>query len=105
MYSDDILKVIKTVAVEAVAANKPLTVSYGTVTELEPLSVKLSDRIYIDNDWLIFPADLDDIQEGDKLILLRAFEGMSYIVLGRIGESRKEKIESITEDEIDEICR
>lgn len=104
MYSDDILQAIKEIAVEAVAAKKPLSVCYGTVIELDPLNVQLSDRIVIDGDWLVFPTDFDELQESDRLILLRAFEGMAYIVLGRLGESRKEVIESITNDEIDEIC-
>ena len=103
MYSDDILKAIKQIAIDAVDAQKPLTVSYGTVITADPLEVQLSQRLIIDKDFLVIPAEHMDMSAGDKLILLRAFEGRYYIVLGRIGEKRESDIQAITNAEIDEI--
>ena|GEM_PF-288759 len=58
--SNDLVKTIKTVAIEAMAANKPMQLVFGTVMEENPLKINVEQKMLLDNEFLIVPQHLTD---------------------------------------------
>lgn len=53
-----LLDVIKTAGMDAVGASNPVTVMYGEVITVNPLSVKVDQRFTLPADFLIVPASM-----------------------------------------------
>ena len=51
---DDLLKVIKTIALETIQTTKPVTWVYGNVVETSPLKVSLETKLQLDSDFIEF---------------------------------------------------
>lgn len=58
----------------------------GTVEALEPLQVRLNDRLLLEAANLIAACEMDNLQLGDKLVLLKVLRGQKYIVLSKAVE-------------------
>ncbi len=88
----DFAQAVKQAAKEAVDASKPVTVSFGTVTAVSPLTVKVSDKLTLTGSVLAVTAALTDdagdiaLALGDKLVLLRVQGGQKYIAVDRVVE-------------------
>lgn len=60
LYAAELLSDIKTAALEAVAASCPCEIKYGTVTSVNPLLVRLEQRITLSENMLILPKKFTD---------------------------------------------
>ena len=79
---DDLLKVIKTIALETIQTTKPVTWVYGNVVETSPLKVSLETKLQLDSDFIEFGSiKTSNIENGDKLILLRQQGGQRFLCL------------------------
>jgi len=80
----ELLQTIKRAAVEAVEAGMPAAPFVGTVAELDPLQVRLNQRLTLPGDRLLFLEGMEEAAVGDRLALLRFVGGQQYLVLGRL---------------------
>ena len=78
----ELLQTIKKAALEAVEAEVPAVPCIGTVAEVDPLAVRLNQRLTIPGRRLLFLAGQDAPAAGDRLALLRFAGGQKYLVLG-----------------------
>lgn len=98
----NIAQAVKKCAMEAVEANVPCDVIFGTVISKEPTKVKAGD-VVIENELLEVCEGLlykatkvtiggyernivinDGIKEGDTLVLMRKCGGESYVAVGKL---------------------
>lgn len=79
--SYSLLRLIKKTALEAVENSKPVSVIYGTVESLEPLEVRINQKLLLSAEHFVATERLSSIKVGDKLALLRLQGGQKYIVL------------------------
>lgn len=86
MVSDanDLLKLIKQAAVDAVSAAKPVSVCRGSVKSVSPLLIKIDQKITLSSDQLEKCKEIGKIEESDTIILLREQGGQKYVILGVI---------------------
>lgn len=80
------LDVIKKAGVGAVEAGQPVQIQFGQVVSLEPLAVKVDQRLTLPAGALIVPESLvlRTLAVGDRLILLRMQGGQRYVALDRM---------------------
>ena len=104
----ELVRAVKRAAVEAVRAEAPMTVCYGTVASASPLRIKVEQKKTLGETQLILTDGVRDFQvevsaaggpekngerkeqrvhnalkAGEKVLLLRCDGGQKYIVLGR----------------------
>lgn len=85
MYdANDLLKMMKQAAMEAVAAANPVAVYTGTVSVVSPLKIKLGQKIMLTEKQLVKCKEIGTIEKEDRVVLLREQGGQKYIVLGVI---------------------
>ena len=82
--AQELWKLIKQAAMEAVAAAGPVTVCRGTVAGTDPLKVKVSSKITLTSRQLLQCKGTGEMAEGDRVLLLREQGGQNYIILGVI---------------------
>ena len=81
---DGLLKHIKKAGTEAVANGAPCAVMFGQVTSVEPLKIKVEQRLLLGEKQLIQTENAQKIEEDDSVVLLRMQGGQKFIVLDRI---------------------
>ncbi|MGF9913745.1 DUF2577 domain-containing protein [Paenibacillus ehimensis] len=105
-----LLDVIKRAALDAVEAQKPVSILFGKVTKKSPLEVFVDQRFTLTEDFLILPEQLTELkidlkhthpggngealtepivirkglEEGDKVILARMQGGLNYLIIDRV---------------------
>jgi len=98
------LESVKRAAVEAVRAEKPVGMLYGTVIGVNPLNVRVDQKLVLTQGQLILTNSVrthkvtvtdaygscecftvgDALSKGQTVILLRADGGQKYIILDRV---------------------
>lgn len=83
----DLFGMIKSIAIAAVEAKKPVEICYGTVQSLTPFQVRLSQKLVLGKAAFIVRESLavQDFQVGDELILFRMQGGQQYLIDGKKG--------------------
>ena len=76
---------VKQAAVEAVQAEKPLELRFGSVLSSSPLTVRVEEKILLTSAFLIVPERLTDLLPGGRVALLRMQGGGGYLLLDRLG--------------------
>lgn len=104
MYStDDLVKMIKKAAVQAVNASKPVNVVFGKVISASPLKIKIDQKLLLGSAQIVLPRSVTDyrlsvtvdnetksvtvrnaLKVGEEIILLQVSGGQKYIVIDRI---------------------
>ena len=75
---------IKKIAIDAINASKPTTVCFGTVTAINPLSIRISQLIELSPATLIQTSAVKDkLAVGDEVIMIRQQGGQKYLVLDK----------------------
>lgn len=83
----DILQIVKKAAIDAVNAQKPMELCFGTVVQEEdipegkPLLIKVEQKKPLTKAFFIDSRNLRGLTEGQKLILLRVQGGQEYYIL------------------------
>lgn len=106
MYSaDDLLKMIKKAAIEAVNASKPANVVFGKVISVSPLKIKVDQKLILGKSQVTLSKSVTDyrlsvtssdetktitvnnaLKTGEEVILMQVSGGQKYIVIDRIGK-------------------
>lgn len=76
---------VKQAAVEAVQAEKPLELRFGSVLSSSPLTVRVEEKLLLTSAFLIVPERLSELLPGDRVALLRVQGGGRYLLLDRLG--------------------
>lgn len=104
MYSaDDLIKLIKKAAVEAVNASKPANVVFGKVISTAPLKIKIDQKLILTSAQLVLAKSVTNyrlsvtmdgdyktmtvnnaLQNGDDVIMMQVSGGQKYIVIDKI---------------------
>ena len=104
MYSaDDLIKLMKKAAVEAVNASKPANVVFGKVISTAPLKIKIDQKLILTSAQLVLCRNVTDyrlsvtidgdyktmtvhnaLQNGDEVIMMQVSGGQKYIVIDKI---------------------
>ena len=101
--ADDLLKMIKKTAVEAVNASKPANMVFGKVISVSPLKIKIDQKLILTSAQLVvsqsvtkyrLSVTLDDesktmtvdnaLKKGEEVILMQVSGGQKYIVIDKI---------------------
>ena len=77
--STGILDVIKKTAVEAYNSTNPVSLLYGKVTSVNPVKIKITDTLTLDQEFFVVKGTLE---VGDEVSLFRQQGGQKYVVLG-----------------------
>lgn len=80
----ELVKLIKRAAVEAVEAQKPLSVCFGRVLSADPIKVSVDQKMVLGKNQLINTDRLAAVNTDDELVMLRAEGGQRFVVLDRI---------------------
>ncbi|AZK48787.1 DUF2577 domain-containing protein [Paenibacillus lentus] len=100
---NDIAKLIKRAALEAMLESKPTSIVFGTVTSVEPLKITVEQKLTLSIAQLILTNNVRDYEVemtvehrtekykihnaldiGDEVILLQIQGGQRYIVLEKV---------------------
>ncbi|HBF4080043.1 DUF2577 domain-containing protein [Clostridioides difficile] len=85
--SQDLLQIIKKAAMDAVETSNPMQIAFGTIESVNPLVVKIEQKLSIGEIFLIQTDTFKrytDKKIGDKLVLIRMQGGQQYLVLDRM---------------------
>lgn len=100
----DIIDVIKRAAVSAVDEKQPSKYVFGTVTQVKPLKIKISDKIILTKEFLTLTRNVtayttsaklgnegfksltvsNNLVVGEKVVLIKNAEATGYLVLDRV---------------------
>lgn len=83
---DDLLGVIKEAAMEAVEQAEPTAVVCGTITQVEPLTIKVDTKITLTKEFLMVTKEVKLGLTVGRVILLRLQGGQKYLILGMEGD-------------------
>ena len=76
--------IIKQTALNAILENNPINILYGTVTNIEPLTIKVNEMLVLTSEFLV----LDSIVElNEPVILIKYQNGQKYLVLSTISKT------------------
>lgn len=96
---NDLVELIKNIAVKAVEASRPADYCFGKVTSKSPLKILVEQKITLDSAQLILTRNVTDfdtkidgsessvknaLEVGDDVILLRQKGGQKYLVMDRV---------------------
>lgn len=81
----NLIETVKRAAIEAVEAAKPCTVLFGKVISTEPVKINIEQKITLTESQIILTKSIENnINIGDKVVLLRMQGGQKYIVLDKV---------------------
>ena len=86
MGNSNLVQLVKRIAIEAVNASKPCDYIIGTVTKENPLEIKISQSITIDEDFLCLIQSIieNPLKQGEKVLMFRKAGGQEYVVIDRV---------------------
>lgn len=104
MYNaDDLLKMIKKTAVDAVNASKPANMVFGKVISTSPLKIKIDQKLILTSAQLVLSKSVTNyrlsvtldgnsktmtvnnaLKNGEEVILMQVSGGQKYIVIDKI---------------------
>ena len=101
--ANELVRLIKRAAVDAVMARDPMCVKIGEVTATSPLAIRINQKIHVPAQQLMLTSAVCDhevaqtsagtkntvtvhqgLQKGDRVLLLRCDGGQRFIVLDRL---------------------
>ncbi|WP_343208226.1 DUF2577 family protein [Anaerolentibacter hominis] len=86
----NIVEVIKKAAVDAVRQEKPVAVTFGTLSGSKPVTVKIDQKVTLGPEFLIIPhhfqSDMDEkiIKKGDNIIMISLQGGQKFLLLDKV---------------------
>ncbi|WP_421664539.1 DUF2577 domain-containing protein [Lysinibacillus telephonicus] len=99
---NDLLNIIKKVAINAINAQKLTTVVYGNVVDVNPLKVQIDQKLVLEKEHLKLTRNVKDfaveatmngskqnftvhngLKKGDKVSMIRVHGGQQYIIIDK----------------------
>lgn len=103
MASANLVQLIKQIAVDAVNAGKPCDYQTGVVTQANPLHIKVSNSLVLEEEFLHLARNVTDyeveitldgtakkcqikngLQKGEKVLMMRKTGGQEFTVIDRV---------------------
>ena len=84
LSNDDLLEVIKKAAMDAVNASKPTDGVEAEIISLDPLKIKVDQKLTLTKDFLLIPNEMKEKLKKGNVILLRLQGGQKYVILGTL---------------------
>jgi len=84
--SAELTKLIKKIAMEAFKASKPTDGIYGEVENLNPVVIRVNQRMLLNSEHLVNTIKLTQLSLNDKVVLMRMQGGQKYVVMDVIDE-------------------
>lgn len=86
MPSSNLVQLVKRIALEAVEAAKPCDYRIGTVISTEPVKVRVSQKVELEEEFLHFvestPPEL--LLTGDRVFMIRKAGGQEYTIIDKV---------------------
>ena len=84
--NSNLVQLIKKIAIEAVDASKPCDYKIGTVIEKYPLKIRITQKLCLDEDFLIITQTAEErvLKVGDEVLMIRKQGGKEYVVLDKV---------------------
>lgn len=76
----ELSEVLQLTALNAMKGSKPTEPFVGEITSVNPLSIKVSDKLTLSRSYLILAKGLY-LEEGDSVLCIRASGGQKYYVI------------------------
>ena len=81
----NLLELIKCAGREAVYAENPIAVMFGTVKQLNPLAIEIDPRLILPADFFVLTESVSGkLQTGDFVLILRMHGGQSYVIVDKV---------------------
>lgn len=83
--ADELLRIIKQAAMDAVQQSEPVEITYGTVLKTNPLTIKVDQKLTLTKEFLIVTKEAKKSLTEGKVVLVKANGGQKYLILGMEG--------------------
>ena len=103
MASANLVQLIKRIAVDAVSAGKPCDYRTGIVTQVDPLHIKVSNSLVLEEEFLHLARNVTDyetevkldgtirkcqvkngLKKGEGVLMMRKAGGQEFVVIDRV---------------------
>ena len=85
--NSNLIQLIKRIALEAVIASKPCDVQLGNVKSVSPLNIAISQKMVLDEDFLIISDTVKEkIKKDATVIVIRHLGGQQFVVIDTVAE-------------------
>lgn len=82
MPNENLVQLIKRIAIDAVNTSKPCNTVVGKVQSVSPLSVSIGQKIILDEDFLDITSNAEEkMKTGSRVLLIRQAGGQRYVVI------------------------
>ena len=100
----DFIKLMKKTAVDAVEASKPVNMIFGKVISINPLKIRVDQKLILTNAQLVLSRSVTDyrlsvtsnykeeitvhnaLKVNEEVIMMQLSGGQKYVVIDRIGK-------------------
>lgn len=91
MPNENLVQLIKRIAVSAVEASKPCNTFVGKVQSVSPLTVSVGQKMVVDSDFLSLTATAKErMEEGAKVLMIRQAGGQKYTIIDTLSRREEE---------------
>lgn len=82
----NLTQTIKKAAMDAVRASKPCDILTGTITSINPLKIKISQRVTLESDFFDVTETFDKKthKTGDKVVLIQGAGAQRYLIIDKV---------------------
>lgn len=82
MPNDNLVTLIKRIAIDAINASKPCNTVVGKVQTTSPISISVGQKLVLDEDFLdVTSIANENMKEGSKVLMIRQAGGQHYVVI------------------------
>lgn len=82
MPNENLVQLIKRIAIDAVNASKPCNTVVGKIQSVSPLSVSIGQKIILDEDFLDITSNAEEkMKTGSRVLLIRQAGGQRYVII------------------------
>lgn len=100
LNAEDLIKLIKRTAMDAVTASKPCNALIGKVVQTDPLKILVDQKLVLGKAQLLLSRHVTDhtmklgdteytvenaLKAGESVVMLQSAGGQRYVVLDRLG--------------------
>lgn len=80
----NMIEIIKKAAIDAVEQTKPLEIMYATVEGIDPIRIKINQKLMLGPPHVARLYHTDDLKTGDIVAVLRYQSGQKFLILDKV---------------------